>query len=95
LIAYVVPASEVSHASLDAQVLRAFVAERLPQCMVPAPLHVVAGLPLTAHGKIDHAALAAIDEHRRVVTTTYAPPRTPVEVALVEIWTETLAVRAM
>jgi thioesterase domain-containing protein/aryl carrier-like protein len=41
--------------------IRAFVSERLPEFMVPAAVMVVDSLPLTATGKVDHAALPAPD----------------------------------
>ena len=55
LIAYVTPGAEPA----DAAVLRAHLATRLPDYMIPAAFVVVDDLPLTANGKLDHAALAA------------------------------------
>jgi amino acid adenylation domain-containing protein len=69
LVAYVVPAaadgdSADDSASSDglAAVVRAFAAERLPGYMVPAAVVVLTdGLPMTASGKADRAALPAPD----------------------------------
>ncbi|GIH25288.1 hypothetical protein Aph01nite_35980 [Acrocarpospora phusangensis] len=43
--------------AVDENAVRAFAAGRLPREMVPAVFHLVPELPLTAHGKVDLAAL--------------------------------------
>ncbi len=70
--------------------LRALLSARLPRYMVPQQVVLVDTLPLTAHGKIDEAALAVIavdstDSHARS-----APPETPTEVVLAELLAEVL-----
>lgn len=52
---------------------------RLPRYLVPHHVVVLDGLPLTAHGKIDDAALAA---HDHAATAPVAEPQTPTERAL-------------
>jgi amino acid adenylation domain-containing protein len=54
LIAYVVP---VANERLSADELRRFLADHLPEFMVPSVFVSIAGLPFTAHGKVDRAAL--------------------------------------
>ena len=54
LIAYIVPAA---NAHLSADGLRGFLAEHLPEYMVPSAFITIPSLPLTAHGKVDRAAL--------------------------------------
>jgi amino acid adenylation domain-containing protein len=56
LVAYVVAAPR---ARLTATGLRAFLAPRLPDYMVPAHFVAVAALPVTANGKLDKSALPA------------------------------------
>ncbi|MCV7281309.1 non-ribosomal peptide synthetase [Mycolicibacterium flavescens] len=81
LVAYVAadPAPQVAE-------LRAMVAKRLPRYMLPHTIVVVDRMPLTAHGKVDEAALAALT----VTDSPSATPQTPTETALVEVLAELL-----
>ncbi|WP_197321891.1 non-ribosomal peptide synthetase [Saccharomonospora sp. NB11] len=69
--------------------LRAYVAERLPQYMVPVAVMVLDEFPLTPNGKIDRRALPdpelGADAESRAAST-------PVERALSEVFTEVLGV---
>nr|WP_308438960.1 non-ribosomal peptide synthetase [Streptomyces fumanus] len=58
LVGYVVPAGP---GGVDTAGLRAYVADRLPDHMTPAALVSLDAIPLTAHGKLDRAALPAPD----------------------------------
>ncbi|OBK44912.1 non-ribosomal peptide synthetase [Mycobacterium sp. 1081908.1] len=55
LVGYVTPAAGVSEVDTDR--IRARVAAALPEYMVPAAYVVLEEIPITAHGKIDRAAL--------------------------------------
>jgi len=70
----------------EASELRSFLAERLPEPMVPAAFVVLTGLPLTPNGKVDRQALPR-RSHRRGLQ---AMPRTPVEELLAGIFAEVL-----
>ena len=69
--------------------LRAMLADRLPRFLVPHRVVVLDELPLTAHGKIDDAALAARDTAAEEVRTA---PATPTETLLAEAISELLGV---
>jgi hypothetical protein len=86
LVAYVVPGA--GHA--DARALRAHVAERLPEHMVPAAFVTLERLPLTAHGKLDRDALPAPEGPGP--GAGHVAPRTDTETTLARIWAEVLGV---
>jgi amino acid adenylation domain-containing protein len=68
--------------------VRAFLKHRLPDYMVPAAFVMLASFPLTANGKINRRALAAMRPEKLEAERTYVSPRTPVELKLVSIWEE-------
>ncbi len=98
LVAYVVPRAAEGGgppARLSAE-LRAELRARLPEHMVPAAFVAVAALPLTANGKLDRAALAAIAIAPAAAGgESSAAPRTPVEELLAAIWCEILGLPAV
>ena len=72
--------------------LRAFLAERLPDHMVPSVFSLLDALPLTPNRKIDRRALVPPDTARPRVGAAYAAPRTSTEEALAAIWSEVLEI---
>ena len=86
LVGYVVP---VAGREIVAGVLREFVAEYVPDYMVPAFVVVLDGLPLTPNGKLDRAALPAPEVR---VTGNGPGPRTPQEQVLCELFGQVLGV---
>jgi amino acid adenylation domain-containing protein len=72
----------------DAAGLRAHLAARLPDYMVPPDFVFLAELPLTPSGKVDRKALP---EPRRPVLAT-AAPATPLERFLAGLWRQALGV---
>ncbi|HEX2189729.1 MAG TPA: amino acid adenylation domain-containing protein, partial [Longimicrobiaceae bacterium] len=79
-------------AEVDVAALRARLAERLPEHMVPAAFVVLESFPLTPHGKTDRRSLPLPDGSRPDTGAGYAAPRDAVEAALAAAWAETLGV---
>ncbi|HEV2146473.1 MAG TPA: amino acid adenylation domain-containing protein, partial [Longimicrobiaceae bacterium] len=71
--------------------LRAYLAERLPEYMVPAAYVHLDALPLTPNGKVDRRALPA-PERDAYARRGYEAPQGEVEQALAETWAEVLKV---
>ncbi|MCP4662801.1 MAG: AMP-binding protein, partial [bacterium] len=93
LVAYAVPATEA--ARLDLGELRSFLAESLPDYMVPAAVVGLDALPLTPNGKVDRTALARRDLPAPAAAApedSRSEPRDPIEEALADIWKEVLGV---
>ncbi|MFD4636180.1 amino acid adenylation domain-containing protein [Lentzea sp. NPDC058436] len=87
LVAHVVPAGRV-----DPRELRAFLAERLPEAMVPAWYVTVPAIPLTPNGKADRRALPEPTHAHSAHATSHVPPSGAAEQAIAEIWAELLDV---
>ncbi|MFD9903811.1 amino acid adenylation domain-containing protein [Streptomyces sp. NPDC059063] len=95
LVAYVVPVADGGiagsgdidfHVGASAAELRRFVADRLPEFMVPAAYVLLDRLPLAPNGKLDLAALPEPE----FATGTYRAPRTPQEQVLADVYAEVL-----
>ncbi|MDS0137100.1 MULTISPECIES: amino acid adenylation domain-containing protein [unclassified Amycolatopsis] len=80
LIAYVAPSG-------DPVALRALLAERLPEHLVPSAIVVLPELPVNANGKLDRAALPDPE-----VRASGRLARTPAEQALCELFADVLGV---
>ncbi|QIS03534.1 amino acid adenylation domain-containing protein [Nocardia brasiliensis] len=70
--------------------VRAHLARRLPQHMVPAAVLVLDEFPLTANGKLDRRALPAPVLRRN--TLEYEPPRTPLEQRVAGVFAQVLGI---
>ncbi|PSL44170.1 non-ribosomal peptide synthase protein (TIGR01720 family)/amino acid adenylation domain-containing protein [Chitinophaga niastensis] len=86
LAAYVVP-----RGNFEKEAILAYLADKLPEYMVPSLLVALEQLPLTTNGKIDRKALPDA-EGNTPVTNSYIPPRNETEQILADIWQELLEV---
>ena len=75
--------------ALEPTALRAALAERLPEYMIPAAIIVIDALPLTVNGKLDRRALPAPEFAE---TDSYRAPATPVEEILAGIYASVLGI---
>jgi acyl-coenzyme A synthetase/AMP-(fatty) acid ligase/acyl carrier protein len=76
----------------DMQELRRHLQAWLPDHMIPTLIAVVEKIPLTPSGKLDRKALPDAGSLSVDRNAPFAPPRTPVEQTLVNIWQELLQV---
>ncbi|WP_102143878.1 non-ribosomal peptide synthetase [Mycobacterium hubeiense] len=85
LVAYLTPAADADGVEVDR--IRARVAAALPEYMVPAGYVVLDEIPITAHGKIDRAALPT---PQILSATEFREPSTATERQLAELFAELL-----
>jgi len=83
LVAYYTAAQPLASATL-----RAFLSQSLPDYMLPAIFVHQERMPLTPNNKVDRQALPA--PTFKQTTENYAPPSTPTEKTLAEMWTDLL-----
>ncbi len=73
--------------------LREDLRAQVPEYMVPSTFVIVpGGLPVTANGKLDRAALPEPDRDRSVVAAQFVPPRGRPQELLAGIWRDVLGV---
>ncbi|MEM7356835.1 MAG: condensation domain-containing protein, partial [Acidobacteriota bacterium] len=75
---------------IEADELRRFVADQLPEYMVPSHFLRLASLPTNAHGKLDREALPRPDGERPASSAPFLAPRSPIEKTLARIWVDVL-----
>jgi len=88
LVAYLVfeTGNIASHADL-----RHYLAQRLPDFMIPSDFVSIERLPLTANGKLDRSALPAPSKERPSLQDQYSAPRSVMEKTVAAIWCELLS----
>ncbi len=89
LIAYIVMKPGVD---LRASELQKFMAQHLPDYMVPSKFVKIARLPLTTHGKVDRAALPTPTPANILTDDRFDPPQSEVEHWLAALLTNLLGV---
>ncbi|ONI88803.1 hypothetical protein ALI22I_17665 [Saccharothrix sp. ALI-22-I] len=85
LVGYVLPAG-----AADTAALRARLAESVPDYLIPSVFVGMDAFPVTAHGKVDRAALPAPDLRERRELSGVDRPRTATERRITEIWADVL-----
>ncbi|MCP4656016.1 MAG: amino acid adenylation domain-containing protein, partial [bacterium] len=92
LVACMVPEQHAGESDRTAGAWRSFLADKLPDYMVPAAFVELGELPLTANGKVDRQALVARFEEETAEEEAFVAPRTPLEARLAAMWIEVLGV---
>jgi amino acid adenylation domain-containing protein len=87
IVAYLVPEKPQSP---EAEELRKFVAEKLPDYMIPSRIKFLEEIPLTPTGKVNHQALPSPGEIIPVKERLYVAPKDEIESQLVKIWERVL-----
>ena len=90
IVAYAIPHSGQVPAATE---LRSFLKAKLPDYMVPSAFVMLDAIPLTPNGKVDRRALPAPDWEQRDLAEIFVAPRTPLEEALADIWSQVLGVK--
>ncbi|OBI37564.1 non-ribosomal peptide synthetase [Mycobacterium colombiense] len=83
LVGYVTPAQGADTETVDVERIRARVAAALPDYMTPAAYVVLDEIPITAHQKIDRAALP---QPQIAAATEYRDPTTPTEQRVAQLF---------
>ncbi len=107
LVAYVAPTHEGEDPGISAESnaseranesrtklgsrLKSFLANKLPDYMMPANIVVLDEIPLTPNGKVNRSALPA-PENDRQAEQDHLPPGNPTECTIAEIWQQLLGV---
>ncbi|HLP48274.1 MAG TPA: amino acid adenylation domain-containing protein, partial [Candidatus Kapabacteria bacterium] len=81
----------VSSEELNVSELREYLAEKLPDYMIPSYFIRLDAIPLTSNGKVDSRALPEPELEAEI---DYVAPRNETEKKLVEIWSEILGLDA-
>jgi len=89
LVAYYVPAKPIT---LTVTELRRFLADKLPDYMIPSAFVQLDAFPVTPFGKLDIKALKAPDRSRPNLETAYVEPQTTEEEILTAIWCHLLGI---
>ncbi|KEO82562.1 hypothetical protein EL26_14340 [Tumebacillus flagellatus] len=92
LVGYVVPKNDQS---VTAESLRKFLAEQLPEYMIPSMFMPVGEIPLTPNGKTDRKSLPKPDVDAMVSEQEYVAPRNEMEEQVAAIWSAVLGKEAV
>jgi amino acid adenylation domain-containing protein len=88
LVAYIVSARAFAP---TVSALRAALAAKLPEYMIPSAFVFLDHMPVIGIGKVDRNSLPLPDSRRPKLDVPYAPPTTSLEEELARIWSEVLS----
>lgn len=77
-------------ADIVTEEVRAACRARLPERMVPTVILAIASMPMTQHGKVDHAALTEIACSATPSIAGYRAPKTAFEEIMADVWRDVL-----
>lgn len=88
LVAYLIPADASQQTGIADELLRRYVADKLPGYMIPAHFVIIDSFPLIANGKVNRKALPA----PKIIDLKDSPasPRDTLELELTPIWESVL-----
>ncbi|MEO5680212.1 MAG: amino acid adenylation domain-containing protein [Acidimicrobiales bacterium] len=92
LIGYVVARRGAAAPGAD---LRRFLADRLPEHMVPSAFTTLGSFPLSTNGKVDRAALPEPEPALPALDRRPAPATTPIEEKVAAIWARVLGLEGI
>lgn len=87
LIAYFIPSSE---STVEVKQIKNYLAQKLPDYMIPSFFVSMVKFPLTPNGKIDRKNLPAPDDLAIATLNEHVPPSDDTESKLIEIWKKVL-----
>jgi acyl-coenzyme A synthetase/AMP-(fatty) acid ligase len=87
LVAYLLP---MHHALPTVTALRQFLADKLPNYMIPSAFVTLDAIPITSSGKVDRRSLPSPEGLRPRLDVPYTAPRNPIEKMLVQLWGKVL-----
>jgi amino acid adenylation domain-containing protein len=92
LAGYVVP--KENH-KLTGTELRRFLADRLPDYMIPSSFVILQSIPLTSSGKVDRNALPRPEKLPAELEAAHVSPRTKLEATIASIWRDVLGLKEL
>jgi len=88
IIAYIVPKNK----DISIAELRNYLAEKIPNYMIPSNFVELDALPLMPNGKVDRKALPGLEQADVIAVENYTAPRTEEEAMLATIWSDLLKI---
>ncbi len=95
LVAYIILKKFELNSEKFTSELRQFLRQKLPEYMIPSAFISLDTFPLTPNGKIDRRALPTPDWLHRNISQNLTHPRTAIEEAIAQIWTQILGLETV